>query len=124
VIVPDSVDEKVYSGVESLVGVATAVTSAISGAVVAVSTSSSRLMQEVRRSIEKMMSRFFTWFTIWNILVTQYVLRNGCQKYINLLKIYVFTRRSANRKRLGFIVSHLGHKDAASTARYTHLSGE
>ena len=59
VIVPASVDEKVYSGVESLVGVATAVTSAIIGAVLAVSTSSSRLIQEVKRSIEEMMSRCF-----------------------------------------------------------------
>ena len=70
------------------------------------------------------MSRCFTWFTIWSILVTQYVLRNCCQKYVNLLKIYVFARRSANRKSLGIIGSHLGHKDVASTARYSHLSGE
>ena len=82
-IVPASVDEKVYSGVESLVGVATAFTSAIIGAVAAVSTSSSRLIQEVRRSIEKMMRRCFTWFTIWSILKTQYVLRYGYQKYVN-----------------------------------------
>ena len=27
-------------------------------------------------------------------------------------------------KDLGIIGSHLGHKDAASTARYSHLSGE
>ena len=43
------------------------------------------------------MSRSFTWFTIWSILKTQYVLRNGCQKlvnilYVNLLKLFVFVR--------------------------------
>ena len=69
-----------------MVGVATAVTSAIIGSVAAVSTPSSRLIQEVRRHIEKMISRCFTWFTNCSILKTQYVLRYGFEKYLNLLK--------------------------------------
>ena len=67
-----------------LVGVATAVTSAIIGVLAAVSTSSSRLIQEVRRSIEKIKSRCFNCFTICAILKYKFVLRYGCQKCVNL----------------------------------------
>ena len=87
-IVPASSDEKVYSGVVSLVGVVTAVTCAITGAVVSVvvvvlsevvvvSSSVVEVVEEppplllpqemtvrLKRNIEKMMSRCFTWFPI------------------------------------------------------------
>ena len=67
VIVPASVDEKVYSGVESVVGVVTAVTSAITGAVVSVVVVSSvdsffspqEMTERLKQYIRKMYKTLF-----------------------------------------------------------------
>ena len=65
VIVPASSEEKVYSGVVSVVGVVTAVTSAITGAVVSLDV---LLLHEIivrlKRRRERMMRMCFTWFPI------------------------------------------------------------
>ena len=62
-IVPASSEEKVQFGVESIVGVVTTVTPAITGEVVSVVDSSSSSLQEMmvrlKRRREKMMNRCF-----------------------------------------------------------------
>ena len=67
-MVPTSVDEKVYFGVVSIVGVVTDVTSAITGEVVSVVDSSLSSLQEImvrlKQKISKMNNPFFIFSSI------------------------------------------------------------
>ena len=61
----------------------------------------------IRRSWYKLLKRIGIEDFRWHDL------RHCCTSYLR-----------QDRKNLGIIGSHLVHKDAASTARYSHLSGE
>ena len=61
----------------------------------------------IRRSWDKLLKRIGIEDFLWHDL------RHCCDSYLR-----------QDGKDLGIIGSHLSHKDAASTARYSHLSGE